>query len=125
MRSVMYNPPTTTAPTFTPKVTKKPTPKPTPKPTTQTRTGIRPEFQKAMDEYLQFFTEYCSFIKKYTQSPDASMALQYFEFMQHYAEAMEALENIDEKELSPEELKLYLDTTNKINKMLIDLSMGL
>ncbi|MBQ6236440.1 MAG: hypothetical protein IJK54_11030 [Clostridia bacterium] len=113
----------TNAPITTPKATKKPTP--TPKPTMQTRNGIRPEFQKAMDEYLQFFTEYCNFIKKYTQSPDVSMALQYLEFMQHYAETMEALESIDEKELSSEELKLYLDTTNKINKMLIDLSTGL
>ncbi len=85
-------------------------------------TGIRPEFQKMMDEYLQFFKEYCDFMKKYMKSPDVSMMTQYYEMMQHYLEATEALDEINEDDLSKEELKLYLDTINEINKMLIDLS---
>jgi hypothetical protein len=47
---------------------------------------------------------------------------QYYEMMQHYLEATEALDEINEDDLSKEELKLYLDTINEINKMLIDLS---
>lgn len=86
------------------------------------KTGIRPEFQKMMDDYLQFFKEYCEFIKKYTASPDMSMLTKYTEMMMQYAKAMEELEKIDEKELSDEELKLYLNTTNEINKMLIGLT---
>ena len=120
----------TPKPIETPEPTALPTtPEPvieTPNPTPEViSTGIRPEFQKAMDEYLQFFKDYCEFIKKYTKSPNASMAIQYLNFMQDYAEAMEALDKIDEGELSAEELKLYLDTMNEINKMLIDLANGL
>ncbi len=118
----------TAAPRKTAEPTKASTPIPTtPKPTAvpETKRGIRPEFQKAMDEYLQFFKDYCEFFKKYTKSPDASMAMQYLSFMQNYTEAMEALDKIDEGELSAEELKLYLDTMNEINKLLIDLSNGL
>ena len=85
-------------------------------------TGIRPEFQKMMDGYLQFFNEYCEFIKKYTASPDMSMLKEYTEMMMQYAKAMEDLDKIDEKELSNEELKLYLNTMNEINKMLIGLT---
>lgn len=124
--------PTKAADTAVPRKTAEPTKASTPIPTTpeptalpETKKGIRPEFQKAMDEYLQFFKDYCEFFKKYTKSPDASMAMQYLSFMQNYAEAMEALDKIDEGELSAEELKLYLDTMNEINKLLIDLSNGL
>ncbi len=118
IRSIKVDPSITATPTATPK----PTPKPTS--TQKTRTGIRPEFQKAMDEYRAFFKEYCDFIKKYTKSPDASMLMKYLEYMQHYEEAMIALDEISEDDLSPEELKLYLDTTNEIEKMLIDLSLN-
>ena len=50
------------------------------------------------------------------------MLMQYNEMMQHYVEVMKALDEIDEDDLSQEELKLYMDTTNEINKMLIDLA---
>lgn len=92
----------------------------TPSPTTHT--GIRPQFQKAMEGYLNFFKEYCKFIKKYASSPDASMLTQYYSMLNQYARAMEELDAIDESELSQEELKLYLDTMNEINKMLIGLA---
>lgn len=110
--------------TSKPKPTANPTQKPTEPPTidTNVRTGIRPEFQKMMDEYLQFFREYCDFMKKYMKSPDVSMMTKYYEMMQHYLEATEALDEIDEDDLSKEELKLYSDTMNEINKMLIDLA---
>lgn len=84
--------------------------------------GIRPEFQKMMDDYLQFFKEYCDFIKSYSTSPDASMLIQYYSMLTQYEKAMAELEGIDEGELSQEELELYLDTMNKINKMLIGLA---
>jgi len=82
---------------------------------------IRPEFQKAMDEYIEFFEEYCEFMKLYNETTDTSkMLTQYMEYMTQYMETMEALEAIDESELTEAELKLYLDTTLTIDKMIID-----
>lgn len=83
--------------------------------------GIRPEFQKAMDEYIAFFEEYCSFIKKYNASDDIfSLLGEYASYMKQYSETMEAFNAVDEEELSKEEQILYLDTLNKINKMLLE-----
>ena len=39
--------------------------------------------------------------------------------MKQYSETMEAFNAVDEEELSKEEQILYLDTLNKINKMLL------
>lgn len=91
------------------------------KPVDTGASGIRPEFQKAMDEYVKFFEEYCAFMKKYSESDDVmSMLNDYNSYMKQYVETMNALDEIDEGELSKEELKLYLDTMNTINKMLLD-----
>ncbi len=106
------NIPTATAPT----VAK--TPKPTAKPVAA---GIRPEFQKAMDEYREFFEEYCKFMKEYTKSPTVAMLTQYYEFLEQYEETMEAWDKLDTNDMTAEEYKLYLDTMNEINKMLMDL----
>lgn len=94
------------------------TPDPTPEVIT---TGIRPEFQKAMDEYLDFFKNYCEFMKEYIKAPSAAMAIRYFELLKEYQEAITALEKMDTKDMTKEEEKLYLDTLNTINKMLINL----
>lgn len=106
------NIPTATAPT----VAK--TPKPTAKPVAA---GIRPEFQKAMDEYREFFEEYCKFMKEYTKSPTVAMLTQYYEYLEQYEETMEAWDKLDTNDMTAEEYKLYLDTINDINKMLMDL----
>ncbi len=84
-------------------------------------TGIRPEFQKAMDEYLAFFEEYCEFMEEYSKSPTAAMLLQYAEFLEQYEKTMKALDEWDTNDMTSEETRLYLDTVNKINKMLLDL----
>ena len=106
------NIPTATAPT----VAK--TPKPTAKPVAA---GIRPEFQKAMDEYREFFEEYCKFMKEYTKSPTVAKLTQYYEYLEQYEETMEAWDKLDTNNMTAEEYKLYLDTINDINKMLMDL----
>lgn len=105
----------------TPEPTEEPvvvTPEPTPEPVA---TGIRPEFQKAMDEYREFFEEYCKFMKEYTKSPTVAMLTQYYEFLEQYEEMMEAWDKLDTNDMTAEEYKLYLDTMNEINKMLMDL----
>ena len=80
---------------------------------------IRPEFQKAMDEYVAFFDGYCEFMKNYDASDVSSLA-KYADFLAQYQETMEALENIDEKKLTDAEAKLYAQTMLKIDQMLIE-----
>ena len=80
---------------------------------------IRPEFQKAMDEYVAFFEGYCEFMKNYDASDVSSLA-KYADFLAQYQETMEALENIDEEKLTDAEAKLYAQTMLKIDQMLVD-----
>lgn len=80
---------------------------------------IRPEFQKAMDEYVAFFEGYYEFMKNYDASDVSSLA-KYADFLAQYQETMEALENIDEEKLTDAEAKLYAQTMLKIDQMLIE-----
>ena len=83
--------------------------------------GIREEFQKAMDEYVAFFEEYCKFIKEYKESADPMSLLDdYNDYLKQYTDTMKALEDLGSEEMTLEEQKLYLDTTNQIQKMLLD-----
>ena len=85
--------------------------------------GIRPEFQQAMDDYLAFFEEYCDFMIAMSNSEtDLSLLGQYADFMARYADTMNSLEAIDESELSNEELALYIDTSAQIQKMLLEVA---
>ena len=85
--------------------------------------GIRPEFQQAMDDYLAFFTEYCEFMDAFSNSEnDLTLLAQYADFMARYADTMNSIEAIDESELSNEELALYIDTNAQIQKMLLEVA---
>ena len=83
--------------------------------------GIRPEFQKAMDEYVKFFEDYAAFLKKYAES-DNMIALmgEYLSYMEQYTEMMEALDKVGEEDLSEEELELYLEAMLKIPTVLLE-----
>lgn len=83
--------------------------------------GIRPEFQKAMEEYVKFFEDYAAFLKKYAES-DNMIALmgEYLSYMEQYTEMMEALDKVGEEDLSEEELELYLETMLKIQTVLLE-----
>lgn len=83
--------------------------------------GIRPEFQKAMDEYVKFFEDYAAFLKKYAES-DNMIALmgEYLSYMEQYTEMMEALDKVGEEDLPEEELELYLETMLKIQTVLLE-----
>ena len=83
--------------------------------------GIRPEFQKAMDEYVKFFEDYAAFLKKYAES-DNMIALMgdYLSYMEQNTEMMEALDKVGEEDLSEEELELYLETMLKIQTVLLE-----
>ncbi|WP_286356604.1 DUF6591 domain-containing protein [Ileibacterium valens] len=81
--------------------------------------GIRPEFQKSMDEFIAFCQQYAEFMKNYQNSDDiASMMTEYASMMSQYTKVAEAMDQVDESALSPEELQLYIETTTEIQKIL-------
>lgn len=85
--------------------------------------GIRPEFKRAMDSYEAFFDEYVEFMKKYMESEDvASMMADYADMMTQYADTMRALEEIDEDELSAEEVLYYSEAMARISQKLLEIA---
>ena len=107
-------------PTPTPTPAPTPEPTPTPEPETQ-KSGIRPEFKESMDAYEAFFEEYVSFMKAFDET-DVSMdtMMKYYDFLSKYTEAMDALDAIDESELSEEEDRYYLEVMLRIDQKLLE-----
>lgn len=91
--------------------------------TTDAPDGIRPEFKEAMDSYEAFYTEYCAFMKEYSENPiDLTLLSKYSDMLIKAEEMNEAFEAWDEDELNNEELKYYLDVNNRVMKMLVDVA---
>lgn len=83
--------------------------------------GIRPEFKEAMDSYEVFYTEYCDFMKKYSENPtDLTLLVKYADMLGKAEEMDKAFEAWDEDELTNEETKYYIDVNNRVMKMLVD-----
>lgn len=83
--------------------------------------GIRPEFQKAMEEYVTFFEEYAAFLKKYAESDNMfAMMGDYLSYLDRYTEMMDAFDKVGEEDLTEEELELYLETMLKIQTVLLE-----
>jgi len=79
--------------------------------------GIRPEFQDAMNSYEKFFDEYVEFMKSYMNSDDTlSMLSDFTTFTSQYDEIMKKLDDIDENKLSSEELSLYTEVMARISQ---------
>ena len=85
--------------------------------------GIRPEFKEAMDAYEAFYDEYCDFMVSYQKNPtDMKLIAQYGQLMTKMAEVNEAFEKWDESELNNEELKYYLEVSNRVMQILVDVT---
>lgn len=82
--------------------------------------GIRPEFKEAMDSYEKFFDEYIAFMKEYKDAGyPISMLNDYSEMMTQYTDAMTALGEIGEGELSTEEALYYSQVMSRISQKLL------
>lgn len=83
--------------------------------------GIRPEFKEAMDSYEAFFDEYCEFMKNYKSSDNpASMLSDYTNYMTKYTDVMTKMSELDDGELSDEEVVYYTEVTTRITKKLAE-----
>lgn len=97
-----------------------------PEPDAETReptqtTGLRPEFKEAMDAYEAFYEEYCDFFTEYEKDPtDLTLITKYGELMEKALEAEEAFAAWEEDELNDQELKYYLDVSNRVMQKMVD-----
>lgn len=118
--------PTEDVSTSTPTATAEPTPTPAASDSTvadsTAATGIRPEFQQAMDSYEAFMDEYCAFMEKYSASDGSDMSLlsDYADFMAKYADTMQDMQSWNDGTMSNEETAYYLEVQNRINEKLLD-----
>ena len=72
------------------------------------------EFKEQLDEYEEFFDSYIE-----VMSDEDVDLVKYMSFLTQYAEAMEALESIDEDTLSEDDMTYYLVVLNRINLKLL------
>lgn len=80
-----------------------------------------PDFRAAMDSYEAFFDEYVAFMKSYEESSDpTSMLADYLTLMTQYTETMQALESIDEDELSDADALYYAEVSLRISQKLLE-----
>ena len=83
---------------------------------------MRPEFKKAMDNYENFYDEYCAFMKKYKENPtDMSLLTEYTGMVERLGEMNEAFKVWDDGSLNDTELEYYLEVTNRVLQKMADL----
>ena len=82
------------------------------------------DFYEAMDSYEAFFDAYVEYMKNFDESElsDLGVLADYTEMMTRYADTMEKLDDIDEDELTDDELAYYIDVMARINKKLLELT---
>ena len=84
--------------------------------------GVTPEFKKTMDDYEAFFDEYVEFTKHMDSNNSPGAALDYIQMLDKYNKSMKELDEIKEKDMTKADYAYYLDTMNRINKKLLDVS---
>lgn len=107
-------------PTETPSAVPEETAAPEPSETPETEkapaaSGVRPEFRRTMEDYEAFYDQYIAFMEKYSKSDDpASMMMDYLSLMNKLAEWTKKMDEIDESELSSEELLLLNEVNMRV-----------
>jgi len=85
--------------------------------------GIRPEFQEAMDAYEEFMNEYVDFMNRYANAENPlGMLSEYVDYMSKYAEKMEEFDKIDNGDLSTEELSYYIEVQSRVSQKLLTIA---
>lgn len=88
--------------------------------------GVSPEFKAQMDEYEAFFDEYVEFMKTYAESDNpVALMSEYLDFLQKYTKYMQALDAIDEKDLSDAEALYFAEVTLRIDQKLLDVTASM
>lgn len=84
--------------------------------------GVTPEFKKAMDDYEQFYDEYCDFMEKYINSDpmdSINMLADYAKMLEQLEEMDKSFEEMGKKEMSTADYNYYIDVNARIQKKLL------
>lgn len=113
--------------------TEKPTEKATEKPTEKTtekkqessksenKSGLTPSFKKEMDEYEKFMNDYVDFMKSY-DATDVNAITKYSQMLTDYAKWCEDIDDIDEDDLTDEDVAYMLEVTARVEKKLLEIN---
>ena len=85
-------------------------------------TGIRPEFQEAMDDYEAFYDEYIAFMRNYTSAEPTDalgMMADYSRLMSSMAEYNESIDRMSDEPMSTEEALLYDEVTARVTAKIL------
>ena len=124
--SASVSPSPTQRPPATPKPTVKPTAKPTATPAPKSgaaESGIRPEFREFMDSYEAIMTEYAEITERLLNEDGEdyfSLLMDYYRILEEYEAFEEAFEDIDEEDLTDEELAYYLEVNLRLTQLFLD-----
>lgn len=82
--------------------------------------GLRPEFQAAMDSYEAFIDEYVEFMQKYIASngTDLTLLADYAEYLEKLSRWEDDFDKWEEEDLNNEELAYYLEVQSRVLKKL-------
>ena len=86
--------------------------------------GVTPELKEFLDQYEKCIDEYCTFMESFdANSTDPMAILKYSSLMQEYLDFAEKAEAYDEKEMTNEDLKYYIDVMARIEKRMLDVTI--
>ena len=88
---------------------------------------VDPEFKAALDQYEAFIDGYCDFLEVYLKADtntQLSMVEDYAEWMNQYAEVMDAVRTLDacQDEMTPAQLSYYVEVTARVSQRMIEFS---
>lgn len=86
--------------------------------------GVNADLKEFLDSYEDFMTEYCDFMSTYDDNNPLAL-VEYGKLVAEYADFVEKCDAYEEEEMSDEDLKYYLEVTNRVNLKLIDLNASL
>lgn len=91
--------------------------------TSEKKSGLSSDFKKTMDDYEEWFNHYCDVMKKYKNNPsDLSVLSEYYSLVSELSDMQENLDNMDQSEMTKEELDYYIEVTARIEKKLLDVA---
>lgn len=84
-----------------------------------------PDFKEVLDGYEKWVDNYCEFMKKYNNADAVQMGEMmedYIAYASDLAEWSAKIDGYDTENLSDEDVKYYLDVTNRCNKKLLEVA---
>ena len=83
---------------------------------------IRPEVKEFLDSYEAFMDEYAAFMQRYMNADGNTMLSllgDYYSMLERYTEFAEAIDDMDESEMTTAELAYYIEVTSRVSQKLL------